>query len=141
MPISLICCISLPPATISSVPIDEFAKANKGLAKKVLEVYYPCCGKSVCLGCIHSFRESGNDDKCPFCNSDRAGKTDEEDGEEIMKRVEANDAASIFVLAIQYHHGRLGFQQDHTKAIELFTKSAELGYSKAHYCFIVKGEM
>ena len=58
-----------------------------------------------------------------------------------MNRVEANDAGSIFMLAIQYHHGRVGFQQDHTKAIELFTKSAELGYSKAHYCFIVKGEM
>jgi tetratricopeptide (TPR) repeat protein len=134
MPISLICCISFPPATISSVPIDEFAVANEGLAKKVLEVYYPCCGKSVCLGCIHSFRESGNDDKCAFCNSDRAEKTDEEDGEEIMKRVEANDPGSIFMLANYYEHGNGGLQQDHLKAIELYVKAANLGYSKAHYC-------
>jgi TPR repeat protein len=70
--------------------------------------------------------------KCPFCNFDRSGKTDEEMVGEVMKRVEANDPASICMLAIQYHHGRLGFQQDHGKAIKLFTKSAELGYNKAH---------
>jgi uncharacterized protein YcsI (UPF0317 family) len=46
--------------------------------------------------------------KCPFCNSDASGKTAEEIVGELMKRVEANDAASIFMLAIQYHHGRTG---------------------------------
>jgi TPR repeat protein len=49
-----------------------------------------------------------------------------------MKRVEANDAASLFLLANQYHHGLLGFQQDHAKAMELYARAAELGYSKAH---------
>jgi TPR repeat protein len=97
-----------------------------------MKQYYECCGKSICKGCVHSFRESGNDDKCPFCNSNRVGTTDEEDVEEIMKRVEANDAASIFVLAANYYQGRAGLQQDLTKAMELYAKSAELGCSMAH---------
>jgi hypothetical protein len=34
---------------------------------------------------------TGNNDKCPLCNSDQAGKTDEEINKEIRKRVEAKD--------------------------------------------------
>jgi TPR repeat protein len=75
---------------------------------------------------------SGNIEKCPFCNSNRAGKTDEEDIEELMKRAEANDAASIFFLANHYYFGVKGLQQDHVRAIELFTRAADLGDTKAH---------
>jgi TPR repeat protein len=50
-----------------------------------------------------------------------------------MKRAEANDHISICVLGNHYHHGLRGFQQDHEKAIELYTRAADLGYSKAHY--------
>ena len=70
MPKETILCASLPPATISSVPIYDFACANKELATKDTETYYSCCGNSICKGCVNSCRESGNDDKCPFCNSD-----------------------------------------------------------------------
>jgi TPR repeat protein len=49
-----------------------------------------------------------------------------------MKRAEANDAASIFLLATCYYQGIGGLQQDQERAMELFTKSAELGFSKAH---------
>jgi TPR repeat protein len=114
-----------------SVPIYDFAKANEELVSEDMEQYYSCCGKTICKGCLYSFCESGND-KCPFCNSER-NKTDEEHGEEIMKRVEANDAASICLLGNFYQHGVRGFQQDHVKAIELYAKSANLGYKKAHY--------
>jgi TPR repeat protein len=76
---------------------------------------------------------SGNIEKCPFCNSNRAGKTDEEDIEELMKRAEANDAASNFFLANHYYFGVKGLQQDHARAIELFTRAADLGDSKAHF--------
>jgi TPR repeat protein len=50
----------------------------------------------------------------------------------MMKRAEANDPTSINMLAAHYQQGLGGFQQDLTKAIELFTKSAELGFSSAH---------
>ena len=44
----------------------------------------------------------------------------------------ANDPVAIGMLANSYHHRLNGFQQDHIKAIELFTNSVDLGYSKAH---------
>jgi TPR repeat protein len=50
--------------------------------------------------------------------------------EEIVKRVEANDAVAIGMLAQHYYKGLRGFQQDHNK--ELWTRAAELGSSKAH---------
>ena len=87
----------------------------------------------VCGGCVHSFRESGNIEKCPFCNERTFGKTDEELFEELMKRVEVNDAGATFALGNCYRRGEIGLQQNEEKAIELFTKSADLGYSKAHY--------
>jgi hypothetical protein len=131
MPNKLICCMSLPPATILSVPISDFAIANEELADEGTEVYYECCGKSVCGGCVHSFYKSGNH-KCPFCNSDRDNKTDEEDVGDLMKRVEANDAASIYFLANDYYNGTNVLQQDQTKAMEHYVRAANLGYKKAH---------
>jgi TPR repeat protein len=131
MPTNLISCISLPTATISSVPISDYAEANEELAKMGMEVYMVCCGKSICQGCAYSFRRSGIGN-CPFCKTERIGKTDEEEVEEIRRRVEANDPVSIHLMADNYNHGSHGIQQDHVKAIELFTKSAELGSSEAH---------
>jgi hypothetical protein len=113
IPTKLVFCILLPPATISSVPINDFAIANKGVLEKGPELYYPCCGKSICKGCLYSFCGTGNTGKCPFCNSDRASTTE---GElEIRRRVEANDPVAMWMLAIQYHKGIDGVQQDHTK--------------------------
>jgi hypothetical protein len=139
MPMILISCISFPPATITSVPIYEYAIANENYnlvypdKHKPTKVYYPCCGKSICKGCAHSCRQSGNIGKCPFCNSDRSGKTVEESNEDLMKRVEANDSGAISQLASYYLHGLNGVQQDQTRGVELFAKAAELGFSKAHY--------
>jgi TPR repeat protein len=80
---------------------------------------------------VYSYFKSGNDDKCPFCNSDQAGKTNEEQVEEVMKRVEVNDPASICLLAAHYQQGLRGLQQDEERAMELFTRAADLGYNKA----------
>jgi TPR repeat protein len=49
-----------------------------------------------------------------------------------MKRVEANDAGAMYVLAGYYHYGNEAFQQDHAKAIELYTRAEELGSSISH---------
>jgi TPR repeat protein len=72
-------------------------------------------------------------EKCPFCNSVRGGKTEEDYLEEIMKRVEANDAGAIWMMAFYYRLGRGGLQQDHARAMELQHQAAELGLCKAHY--------
>ena len=49
-----------------------------------------------------------------------------------MKRVEANDATAIFILGNSYRKGLLGLPQVLTKAMELYTRAVNLGYSKAH---------
>jgi TPR repeat protein len=113
-----------------SVPINDFA-ANVELADEESETYYECCGKSICRGCHYSSWKSGNDEKCPFCNAD-CNKTREEHAEEIMKRVEANDATSICLLAYCCDNGLNGVQQDHSKAMELYARAADLGNKNAH---------
>jgi rubrerythrin len=57
-----------------SVPIGVYATANEELASKTTEVYYSCCGKSICGGCVYSFVKSGNSDKCPYCKADNIAK-------------------------------------------------------------------
>jgi TPR repeat protein len=103
-------------------------KANVELADMDTDEYFPCCGKS---GCVYSFRVSGNM-KCPFCNSDRNGKTDEDEVAELMKRVAAKDPSAMSMLGNYYNNGRGGLQQDHSKAMELYARAADLGYSQAH---------
>jgi TPR repeat protein len=147
MPVNLISCASLIDramyeedetmkeiacATVSELPIKDLADANEELAKIGMKLYYPCCGKSICRGCVYSFAQSGNDGKCPFCNSDQRDKTDEEHVEQMRKRVAAQDATSMCMLAESYFNGEGGVHQDRTKAIELFTQAAQLGFSRAH---------
>jgi TPR repeat protein len=133
MPFKLISCMTLPPATIMSVPINDFANANELLAKLCTEQYYSCCGKSICGGCVYSFSKSDNGEKCPFCNAERMSKTDEDRVEEMMKRVEVNDAGAMTVMGSYYYHGKLGLLQDWEKALELWKQAAKLGSSQAHY--------
>jgi TPR repeat protein len=116
-----------------SVPIYDYALANEGLASKATKQFYSCCGKRICVGCVQSFAKSGNLGKCPFCNSERADKTDEESLEELMRRVEANDAGAMTALADSYCLELLGLQQDQERAMELWKRAADLGYSHAHY--------
>ena len=87
------------------MPINDFAIANEELAKKATEGYYSCCGKSICRGCVYSFDQSGHKDRCPFCNADCGGKSEEERVQEMMKRVEANDAGAMFAMGNSFYHG------------------------------------
>jgi hypothetical protein len=50
MPEKMICCMSLPPATVTSVPINDFAMANMELADIITETYFSCCGKGFVEG-------------------------------------------------------------------------------------------
>ena len=132
MPIRLISSISLPPATILSVPIYDYAVANVELSGKLMEQHFPCCGKSLCLVCLHSCFQTGNQGTCPYCKTQMIRKTIEEDVKDIMKRVKANDAGSMCELAMYFRHGEGGLQQDRTKAMELFARAADLGSNQAH---------
>ena len=135
MPATILLCASLPPATTSSVPIYDYAIANDGLEAKDMEVYYSCCGKSICSGCIlHPLYAAGYICKCPFCNAERnIYATDEDKVAQIRKRVEANDAGAMYVLGTYYDQGLVGLLQDREKAIALWTQAAERGSSRAHF--------
>ena len=153
MPGKLINCFSFPPATISSVPIatissmpindvtnmtissmpiNDVTNIHQELADLTTAIYYSCCGKSICGGCIHSFGKTGNKEKCPFCNADTEINSDADKIENIMKRVDSIDTGAIDLLGTCYYNGLLGIHQDETKAIELWMRAAELGFSKSH---------
>jgi TPR repeat protein len=53
--------------------------------------------------------------------------------QELMNRVEVNDAGAMTALGCYYSHGHLGLSQDGEKAIKLWKQAAELGSSKAHF--------
>ena len=50
------------------------------------------------------------------------------------KRMEAGDAHAIYNLGCDYREGADGFPQDHTKALELWHRAVELGYTRAYCC-------
>ena len=52
MPKKLICCLSLPPATISSVPIFDLAISNDILASKDTELYLPVAVRAFVRGVL-----------------------------------------------------------------------------------------
>ena len=98
--------------------------------------YQTCCGKIICSGCIYAPRYDnlGNkvdNNKCPFCRT--PNPTFKEAVEWLRKRVEANDILAINNLGNYYRGGLNGYPVDYTKALELWHRAAELGYSAA-YC-------
>jgi TPR repeat protein len=117
------------------VPIFDYARANEELASQDTDHYYECCGKTICVGCIHSFVQSDNIEKCPFCKSERRviSKTDDEKIEETMKRVDVNDVSAICMLAAYHYCGFGSLQQDEGRAMELWKQAAKLGSSDAHH--------
>ena len=98
-------------------------------------IYMPCCGKVICSGCIHAplFDNQGNkvnNKKCPFCRTPHAKSNEEIQMEK--KRMEADDPIAIFSIGCNYDKGIDGYPQDIGKALELYHRSGELGYSEAY---------
>jgi len=71
-----------------------------------------------------------DNEKCPFCRTPHP--TSEEVIERLKKRVDLDDANAIFNIGVCYQDGLFEFPQDHTKALELFHRSAELGYTGSY---------
>jgi len=55
--------------------------------------------------------------------------------ERTKKRMQAHDPIAIFNVGVYYRDGIRGFPQDHTKALELWHRAAELGHVMA-FCRI-----
>jgi hypothetical protein len=98
--------------------------------------YSFCCGKNLCYGCVHSVEEVHNwspEWPCPFCRTPSSEMSDKEKINRLNKRVEANDAQAMHILAYSHSMGQLGLPQDSKKAIELWLKSASMGDVNALY--------
>ena len=90
-----------------------------------------CCSKIICKGCSYAniLRDSKQEleQRCPFCR-EKPPKSKEEAKKMAKKRVKANDPDAIFQMGIR--EDDVG---EHGKALEYFTKAAELGHADAHY--------
>ena len=98
--------------------------------------YQTCCGKTICSGCIHAplFDNQGNkvnNKKCPFCRTPHPN-SNEEAVKRLKKRMDLDDPIAIHNIGCYYRDGLYGFPQDHTKALDLFLRSGELGYAKVY---------
>jgi tetratricopeptide (TPR) repeat protein len=89
----------------------------------------PCCSKSICKGCFHANKkreiEAGLQPRCAFCR-EPAPKSEEEALKLVMERVKKNDPVAMI------HVGKRHYSEgDYGKALEYYTKAAELGYVTA----------
>jgi len=101
--------------------------------------YQACCGKVICSGCICApvYDNHGNEvaeEKCPYCRTPHP-ESDKEAMEREKKRLEASDPIAVQNLGNYFFHGRNGYPQDYTKALEQWHLAGELGYARA-YCNI-----
>ena len=98
--------------------------------------YMSCCGKVICsgCGCAPLYDNQGNivaENKCPFCRT-LAPESDEESFKRINKLVDVGDPVAIYNHGVNYRDRQFGFPQNYTKALELWHRAAELGYTRAY---------
>jgi SEL1 protein len=74
----------------------------------------------------------GNNEKCLFCNTEIEINSDAEKIGYMMRQVNSNDAGGMNALGTFYYNGVLGLQQDQSKALVLWIRAVELGFSKSH---------
>jgi len=102
-------------------------------------IYMSCCGKVICSGCAFApvYDNQGNkvdiekQNECAFCRV-VAPKSNKVSIERLTKRMEADDANAMHNLGMMYYQGTDGFPQDYTKALTLWHRAVEFGYSAAY---------
>jgi hypothetical protein len=91
-----------------------------------------CCSKYICMGCdyanVKREREQGLEHRCPFCR-EPISNSQEEHRKRLMERVKKNDPVAMAQMG-KKHYG----EGDYGKALEYWTKAAELGDANAHFC-------
>ena len=91
-----------------------------------------CCGKLICIGCIHTIEESGMNILCAYCRTPYV-KSNEEEIKRLKKLMEKGNGDAFYQLAGLYAQGIKGMPQNHAKANELYLKAGELGCAGAYY--------
>ena len=124
---------------------------------KTDEVYKPCCGQSICMGCtIEEQRVRVRDiglivegvtpeevqfdlilslpwNKCPYCCAEDYD-TDEEKLRRLRIRINKfNDSTALNILGSCYHHGKFGLPININEAEKLYQRAYDLEYSSAAF--------
>jgi len=97
--------------------------------------YMACCGKVICNGCIHAVKtKTEKHSLCAFCRTPDPTSSKEEK-ERYEKRAEADDPIAIYNIASSYFNEGGWYEQNQTRALELWHQAGDLGNSSA-YCNI-----
>ena len=101
--------------------------------------YMSCCGKVICCGCVYAFQiravkagRQEEDNICPFCRTPPAG-SNEGNLKRLEKRMELNDATTIYTLGAIHDRGSYGLRPNQAKALELYHRAGKLGNAEAYY--------
>jgi tetratricopeptide (TPR) repeat protein len=91
-----------------------------------------CCCKMICKGCDYANQtremEQGLEHRCAFCR-EPLSRSDEEYDKREMKRIKQNDPVAICQMGKKH-----SAEGEYEKALEYYTKAAELGDVDAHAC-------
>ncbi len=90
------------------------------------KAFYSCCCNYICGGCVYVHVVKNGNFNCPFCREPASADTDA--FELMKKRVEAGDPQALRRMGTRSYHER-----DYDKAVEYWTKAAELEDLDAHY--------
>ena len=93
--------------------------------------YQACCGKYLCIGCIHAAHMADDRCLCPFCRTPEVSSVGEAN-ERLKNRVKAGDAVAMHQLGCDYRDGRYGLRNDPVKAMELWLRAGELGCAQGY---------
>ena len=99
-------------------------------------IFMTCCGKRICMGCVnkHVMTEIKNgvpidDYKCAFCRQS-VNTSDKEDIKALKKLMKMNNPDAFMQMAARHKEGK-GVLQSNTRALELYTRAAELDHAPA----------
>jgi hypothetical protein len=124
----------VPPPPMPECPICFLPFFDGGNDFDLLYIQH-CCGKKICCGCnLAMVREMGERHTCPFCRAPPL--VGEEVLARIRKRVECNDAESMYELGCCFYAGTL-VPKDELQAFQLYKRAADLGHPAA--CCIIAG--
>ena len=121
-----------PPKEDCPICMLPMPHANGGICN-VFKTYMPCCGKTLCSGCMNGVQEEikkGNMKRwCAYCRLPLP-RSENESIKRIKKRIKLNDAEAFNELG--NIHRCMDTSQDWSKALKLYSQAANLGLTEAH---------
>ena len=97
-----------------------------------LTKFYPCCGKSICSGCVSEhmkteIKNGADHTKCAFYR--KIAKNGNKALRKLIKR--DNNPIAFMQMAFRHESGD-GILQSNTRALEMYNRAAELGNADAY---------